>query len=172
MKKLVLLALLAVSSIQAQKNVVKVDLLGVLLENTQLSYERVVNENSAFELSLRYQKIKGSLATLSNETEVNAIGVEGKYKFYVSSATAAPKGFYVAPVLNYSSTSFKEAGKSGDVSSFGAGLVGGHQWILGAFSIDVNLGGIYKSVDVSGDIVSIELDGLLPKFGLGIGFAF
>ena len=135
-----LVTLFALTSIQAQNNVVKVDLLGVLLENTQLSYERIVNENSAFEISLKYQKIKGSLATLSNETEVNAIGVEGKYKFYVS--------------------------------SFWAGLVGGHQWILGAFSIDINLGGIYKSVGISGDIVSIELDGLLPKFGLGLGFTF
>ena len=80
-----LLTLFALTSIQAQNNVVKVDLLGVLLENTQLSYERVVNENSAFEISLKYQKIKGSLATLSNETEVNAIGVDGKYMFYVSS---------------------------------------------------------------------------------------
>ena len=179
MRKLFLIAvvaLFATKSIQAQKNVVKVDLLGFLFSNTQVSYERVVNEKSAFELSLSYKKVTGSLATLSEETDVNTVGVEGKYKFYLSSAYAAPRGWYVAPVVNYSSTTLEEAGKSGDVSSFGGGFLGGYQWILGSsdsgFSLDVNFGGIYKSVNTTGDVTSINLEGLLPKFGLGIGYAF
>lgn len=76
-------AFFAMSSIQAQKNVAKVDLLGFLFDNVQFSYERVVNEKSAFELSLSYKKVTGSLATLSNDTDVNTIGGEAKYKFYL-----------------------------------------------------------------------------------------
>jgi hypothetical protein len=44
--------------------------------------------------------------------------------------------------------------------------------MLGSFAIDVNAGGICKSVNNTGDVTSINLDGLLPKFGLGIGYAF
>jgi len=175
MKKLVLIAVVtifSISSIQAQKNVVKADLLGLLFNRTQVSYERVLNEKSSIELSLNYRKVTGSLATLSEETEVNSFGVEGKYKFYLSSASSAPRSWYVAPVVNYSSTTLEEAGLSGDVTSFGGGFLGGYQWILGGFSLDVNLGGIYKSVNTTGDVTSIKLDGLLPKFGLGIGYAF
>tara|TARA_B110000967_G_scaffold193895_1_gene221888 strand:- start:1455 stop:1886 length:432 start_codon:yes stop_codon:yes gene_type:complete len=143
MKKLFLIAVVtifSISSIQAQKNVVKVDLLGFLFNNVQVSYERVVGEKSAFELSLSYKKVTGSLATLSEDTDVNTIGGEGKYKFYLSSASSAPRAWYVAPVVNYSSTTLEEAGKSGDVTSFGGGLLGGYQWILGGFSLDVNFG--------------------------------
>ena len=165
-------AFFAMPSIQAQKNVAKVDLLGFLFDNVQFSYERVVNEKSAFELSLSYKKVTGSLATLSNDTDVNTIGGEAKYKFYLSSVSNAPRGWYVAPVINYYSTTLEESGKSGGVFSFGGGLLVGYQWMLGSFAIDVNAGGIYKSVNNTGDVTSINLDGLLPKFGFGIGYAF
>ena len=97
---------------------------------------------------------------------------EAKYKFYLSSVSNAPRGWYVAPVINYYSTTLEKSGKSGGVFSFGGGLLVGYQWMLGSFAIDVNTDGIYKSVNNTGDVTSIKLDGLLPKFGFGIGYAF
>lgn len=91
----------------AQKNVIKVDPLGLLFNTAQLSYERVIGEKSSLELSLNFNKVTGSLSTLSNDTEVNTLGFEGKYKFYFSSVQMAPKGWYVAPVANYSSSTLK-----------------------------------------------------------------
>ena len=76
MKKLVLIAVVtifSISSIQAQKNVVKADLLGLLFNRTQVSYERIVNEKSSIELSLNYRKVIGSLATLSEEMDVKKL---------------------------------------------------------------------------------------------------
>jgi len=70
-------------SIQAQKTVVKVDLLWFLFNNVQFSYKRVVNEKSTFELSLSYKRVTGSLATLSEETEVNTIGGEESISFII-----------------------------------------------------------------------------------------
>ena len=179
MKKLLLitvLALFAMPNTQAQENVVKVNPLGLLFGAAQLSYERVIGDNSSVELSLSYLTLKGTLGTSTDETTVNSFGVEGKYKLYLSSSYDAPRGWYTAPVLNYSKAKFELDPFSGETTAIGAGLLGGYQWVFGGndsgFALDLNFGAQYLSVKTSGDLTNINLQGVLPRLGLSIGYAF
>ena len=177
MKKLFLcaFAVFAFASVSAQENVVKVNPLGLIFGSAQFSYERVLNENSSVELSLAYTSLNANFSS-AEEAKINGFGVEGKYKLYFSSSNDAPRGWYGAPVLSYSSISGESGNEEGKVNIFGAGAIGGYQWVFGGdatgFALDLNFGVQYINVKTSGDVSGLTIDGILPRLGLAIGYAW
>jgi hypothetical protein len=178
MKKVVFIAVIALvglGNVNAQKNVVKVNPLGLVFGSTEIGYERVLSEKSSVELALAYSSSSVTLGG-STSSDATGFGAEGKYKFYFSSSKDAPKGWYVAPVVTYTSTTAESGGSKGKLSSFGGGALAGYQWVFGGgdsgFALDLNFGAQYVSAEASGDITSFDLSGFVPKLGLSLGYAW
>jgi len=176
MKKLIFItiALLTVSFVNAQKNVIKINPVGLAFGAAQLSYEYALNDKNALEISMAYSSAKVSFD--ADEVKANGFGAEGKYKIYFSTTKVAPRGWYAAPVLTYSSASAKSDDSEGKLSVFAAGAVAGYQWIFGGretgFALDLNLGAQYLSASTSGDISGVAVEGILPRIGLSLGYGF
>ncbi len=166
--------MVGILSVNAQKNVVKANPLGLAFGIADLSYERAVSDKSSFEIGMSYF---GANVTAGNEViKSSAIGGEGKYKFYFSSDKNAPRGWYAAPFVSYSKASAStSSGEEAGFSSFSGGALAGYQWVFGGgnsgFALDLNFGAQYMSVaETEGTTVSI--DGFLPRLGLSIGYAW
>ncbi len=176
MKKLLLvIAMVAVGfTANAQKNVIKVNPLAALFGSFEVGYERVLGKSSALELAVGYSSLNVDTSGGVSDVKSTGFGVEGKYKFYFADRT--PRGWYAAPALSYSNTSFDSNDESGDFSFFGVGAVAGYQWVFGGkdsgFSLDLSFGAQYASTSTSGDITSTSIDGFLPKLGLAFGYAW
>ena len=178
MKKVFLVAVLVfagMSNIKAQENVIKVNPLGLLFGSAQLGYETALNEKSAVELSLAYSSVKATVGS-DSDAKATGFGGEGKYKFYFSSNYDAVRGWYAAPVATYASTKASSDDSEGKLSYFGVGAVAGYQWVFGGgdsgFALDLNLGAQYISANTSGDISVVTIDGILPRLGLSLGYAW
>jgi len=178
MKKSILctLAILGFMSLNAQKNVVKVNPVGLIFGSAQLGYERVLTDKSAIEISASYTRLDVTFDNSTSQTDINGFGAEGKYKLYFSSSKDAPRGWYAAPLVNYSNISGDSGDSEGSVSIFGAGAVAGYQWVFGrnnsGFSLDLNLGAQYASISTDGNITSTDVDSVIPRLGIAIGYAF
>jgi hypothetical protein len=172
---LAVFAVFAFANVNAQENVVKINPLGLVFGSAQFSYERVLNEGSSVELSLAYTNLDANFSS-GEESKINGFGAEGKYKLYFSSSNDAPRGWYGAPVISYSSISGESGSEDGKVNIFSAGAIGGYQWVFGGnatgFALDLNLGVQYINASTSGDIDSLTVDGILPRLGLSIGYAW
>ncbi|NJB70475.1 hypothetical protein GGR42_000937 [Saonia flava] len=160
----------------AQENVIKINPLGLALGSAELGYERALNEKSALEVSLAYFSSDATFNS-GEEVKANGFGAEGKYKLYFSSTNNAPRGWYAAPVATYASASAdSSSGEDGKFSYFGAGAVAGYQWIFGGgnsgFALDLNLGFQYISASTQGSISGVSIDGILPRLGLSLGYAW
>ena len=178
MKKTLLLAVILVlglSNLKAQENVIKINPLGLAFGSAQFSYERVLGDKSAVELSLAYTSLNANFSG-GDEAKINGFGAEGKYKFYFSSEKVAPRGWYGAPVVSYSSISGGSGSQEGKVSLISAGAVAGYQWVFGGsdtgFALDLNLGIQYINAKTSGDVSGLTIDGILPRLGLALGYAW
>jgi hypothetical protein len=169
-----IIAIVAFGTVNAQENVVKLNPAGLAFGTIQLSYEKALNSSSAAELSIGYTNVKAKFD--SEDAKISGFGAELKYKFYFSSSYDAPRGWYAAPLINYSSANGSSNNKSGKVSAFGGGVVGGYQWIFGGgatgFALDINLGAQFLSANVSGDITSSNFDGFLPRLGVSLGYGW
>lgn len=176
MKKLFLaaFAVFTFTSINAQENVLKANL-GLFFGSNQFSYERVLNEKSALEFSLTYTSLDAIFSD-RGEAKVTGIGGEVKYKFYISSPNDAPRGWYAAPIVSYSSLSGDSNGSEGKVSLFSTGAVCGYQWVFGGdasgFVLDLNLGLQYINSATSGDVSELTIDGIVPRLGVAVGYAW
>ncbi|WP_422091404.1 DUF3575 domain-containing protein [Tenacibaculum ovolyticum] len=174
-KLLLLIAIVGIGfTANAQKNVFKVNPLGLVFGALDVSYERVLSEKSAIELGFAYSNF--DVTGVSTKVSTNGYGVEGKYKFYFSSEKDAPRGWYGAPFLAYSVSSVDSDGIKGDANSFSAGALAGYQWVFGGgdsgFSLDLNFGAQYVSASTTGNINSVSIDGFLPRLGLSLGYAW
>ena len=176
MKKLLLsIAMVALAfTASAQENVVKLNPLALAFGSFEVSYERVVSESNSIEVALAYSSLKVNTSGGQVDAKTEGFGVEGKYKFYF--ADNNPRGWYAAPAVSYSNTSLDSNNEKGDLSYFGVGAVAGYQWVFGGgdsgFALDLNLGAQYASVTTSGSISSTSIDGILPKLGLSLGYAW
>ena len=176
MKKLLLaVAMVAFGfSANAQKNVIKANPLGLAFGVADLSYERVVSDKTSFEIGLSYA---GAEVTSGSEVvSTNAIGGEGKFKFYFSSENDAPRGWYAAPFVSYSNASASSSsGEDVGFSAFSGGALAGYQWVFGGgdtgFALDLNFGAQYVSASATGD-TSVSIDGFLPRLGVSLGYAW
>ncbi|WP_207433737.1 DUF3575 domain-containing protein [Sabulibacter ruber] len=180
MKKLFFIALLGCFAflskpVQAQNNLVKLNLLAPLVSTGSFYYERVLDDSKAVQLGVFFTKYD----------ELSGFGVTPEYRFYLSD-TPAPNGFYVAPFLSFMRFTvesdedfFSEGSYKGSMTNFGGGLVAGRQWIFkDRVSFDIFLGPEYTTGSVkveSGDeddIQSAGLSGFIGRAGISLGLKF
>jgi len=167
MKKILLLTILmAVFAFQAnaQKNVVKFNPFPLILGTIELSYERVVTENSSLELDMGYTSIT------FNDDRYNGFSVGLQYRFYLQKKYSAPKGWFAGPYGSYSSTRFDDGDLQTTVISGGAII--GYQWQLDPIAIDIYFGPGYFDRNADDDAFDIGFDGLGLKAGVAIGVSF
>lgn len=174
-KNLLILAFIAMTIwASAQKNVVKVNPFGLLFGTIPLQYERVLGPKSSVGADVSFMSYSASLG--SETVSYTGFGFEGKYKISLSSKKEMPRGWYVAPLAGYSTASAKTSTKTGSFNILNFGGVAGYQWVFGksdsGFALDLNLGANYLDLSTSGDASGVSLKGILPRLGLGIGYAF
>jgi hypothetical protein len=174
MKKVLLIAVIMVAGIQAnaQSNVVKLNILSLVVKTANISYEKVLNETRSFQIGVAYTG-----ASIS-ETHLKGLQITPEYRFYLSE-TSAPNGVYAAPWIRYSNLSVESGDSKASLTSFGGGAVIGKQWIFKeSISLETFLGPGYSSssVDVEqGTEESFNLgsfDGFGLRFGINFGLAF
>lgn len=174
MKKVLLIAVVLMLSIgaRAQSNVVKLNILSLVVKTANVSYERVLSESSSFQLGVAYTG-----ASIS-DTRLKGLQITPEYRVYLSE-TNAPDGVYAAPWIRYSNLSLESGDSKASLSSFGGGAVIGKQWIFKeSISLETFLGPGYSlsSIDVeqgSEDSFNIgSFDGFGIRFGVNFGLAF
>lgn len=161
MKKFVLsaLSLILLSSVTyAQKNVIKIRPLSLLVGSFDLTYERVLTDKISVGLNGNYTTynltgIANSYNTSTSEftkVRLSAYTIMPQCRIYFKKE--APSGFYLAPYLKYSNAGIAVDIKddAGAVSSgaINVGIIGGgagigYQWVSsGGFSVDWNFFGL------------------------------
>lgn len=202
MKKLIAVScflLLLIGQGVAQENLVKINPLGLLGRSLTLGYERVIQDKQSFAVNLNFSLgLPGTTTSLledalsSEGVDEGSIGLSGimitpQYRFYAGQK-GAPRGFYFAPYVRYSSRTVKFGGQfdgtSTDVSfrlsGIGVGFQLGAQWLINdQISIDwyfLGLGANYNTLTATytaPNAAEIEADVLdeltdLPIIGSGI----
>ncbi len=114
-------------SAQEKMNIIKTSLTSIFFSTVNVDYERVLNENSSFQLGFYYTG-----AGLYSSS-FNGIAITPEYRYYLSGSKVAPNGPYIAPYLRYQNFSAK-SGSLGDpeyvkgtISIISGGLVVGVQ---------------------------------------------
>jgi hypothetical protein len=156
----VLFGLLSLSaSAQDKKNVIKTNLFGAFAGQYQLAYERVLNENSAFQLSAGIISRTGSqtMGVNSYESKTSGFIIIPEYRYYLGKEKESPKGFYVAPFARMllrtnnltdksENTSSVDVSRKEKVTAVGGGVALGYQALIGnVVSLDFAIGPQYKS---------------------------
>ncbi|NMH86065.1 DUF3575 domain-containing protein [Flavivirga algicola] len=166
MKKLLLcavIAVLSVSNVKAQENVVKFNPLALIVGSLEVGYERVVSENQSLQVDLAYTSFD------SGFFDYTGFGAGLQYRFYLQKAKEAPEGWFAGPVASYASASANNDFKT---SIFAAGGVVGYQWNWEPITLDIYGGPAYYSVDADDPTFDFGFDGIGAKLGLSLGFAF
>jgi len=183
MKKLFLIVgvtFFAMTNITAQENAIKVNPFAILGGSDLVSYERALSDNTSGIISAGYGGFK------FGDVSYKSFGGGLQYRYYFEEAL---NGWYLAAIASYQSgkvesESITVAGTSTEAdkfnfSSIGAGLKVGYQWLWDSgFMLELNLGASYKSFkydfdnDSQKDLFNFKASGVLPTFGLGLGYAF
>ena len=150
------------------RNVIKVALAPLILKNYSLYFERAIHKNVSFSIGGSYMPTRGlpsfitnyandTTGTLSN-ISFSGLSIVPELRIYPGAKIRheAPHGFYFTLYVKYSSYkadfpfTYKESGNtytynfSGNYTGIGAGIMLGHQWIIGEhFSIDWWLSGAH-----------------------------
>lgn len=167
MKKLFLsLAFVALAfGLNAQKNVVKTNPLGLAFGNFNATYERVLGTTSSVLIKGQYMyKLLG--------VEVNLAGGGLGYRYYFTHAKKpVPSGFNITPQVTFafgSVTNDADEKISASTIAFGAEI--GYQWAWeSGFVLDLGIGPMYTMAQGGGDE---DLSGIMPSATLAIGYAF
>jgi hypothetical protein len=182
MKKstIIISALCLITSIAfAQKNVVKINPLGLIFSTLPITYERVISPKISLggEVSVLFYSATAGTTT----TTFFGGGLELKPKFSIATKKEMPRGWYISPVVGYAMAN--GTGKdgngnnaSGGFSIINAGAIAGYQWVFGGagpgFALDLNGGANYLKLNTTGQASGIKLEGILPRIGIGLGYAF
>jgi hypothetical protein len=178
-KTLILLLILgfAVSSsaqdqptVAPEKNVLKVNVLALIIRTGAVFYEREISDVTSAQLGIAYVNYT------IDETKLDGFGITPEMRFYIRKN--ALDGFYVGPYLRYNSFGFDDGSSTGRYKAFGGGVSFGRQWIFKkGFVIDVFFGGHYTNGNfelTSGtetpDLTKVE--GFNIRTGFALGFAF
>lgn len=176
-----------ISQAQAQKNVLKVNPLSLVLLTGNIQYERVINEAMSIQIGFLYSGF--GFETGGIRIGYSGIGLTPEFRYYVSNARKdAPRGVYIGPYVRYrnftASVSDGQDEGSWNINSIGGGMVIGHQWLFGdAFALDMFIGPGFgssniKVVSTSGSVSSDDLRGFgsganpIFRAGFSIGAAF
>ncbi|NJL14704.1 MAG: DUF3575 domain-containing protein [Microscillaceae bacterium] len=119
-----------------KKNLIKINLMSPVLSSLSMSYERVLNTNTSFQMSFFVQDQRFSF---SDET-LKGFGFTPEVRIYLSERKQAPGGFFVAPFLSYrqyqheykyyDGFSIIERSGKADYQAYGVGVIVGAQWIF------------------------------------------
>jgi hypothetical protein len=185
MKKTILLAvlltvglspLLQAQDTPAKKNMIKLNLMSPFIKTFNLAYERILNENMALQ-------IRGYYTGYTNkeedpQTKTSGFGVIPELRLYLSDKKPAPSGFFVAPFIRFDkfdiTDSYEDGSEvNGSYTDFGAGLLIGHQSVFSNIvTLEAFIGPQYVFGNESGDIETVEFNGVLPRGGVTIGILF
>lgn len=173
--KFIVIFFIFYSNINAQKNVIKVNPLGLLFNTLPVQYERVNSSRTSIglDVSLLINEI-----TYENtkKTDIFGIGFEAKYKIGLDSKISMPRDWYAAPLagFGFAETTINNITSGANIINFG--LAAGHQWIFSEKSngvaLDINVGGHYINANTYGSATGISMNGLQPRIGVGVGYAF
>ncbi len=149
LKTAALLICLALSSmLTGQANVIKWNPFNLIVGQTTVSYERVINEQFSANVAANFISWDNTraidISSLDfgiNEINVNAdlsgIGFTPEVRYYPIASQTAPEGFYIAPYLNLTFADFTLDGIEGnltangkiDINLIAAGGIVGYQFI-------------------------------------------
>ncbi|WP_299459188.1 DUF3575 domain-containing protein [uncultured Microscilla sp.] len=180
---LVVVAFAAPSKSFAQdgkKNVFKVNLLSPIVGSYNFFYERALGSKTSLQLG------GGFVSLTASGTGITGFSVTPEFRFYPSGNS--PKGFYLAPFGRYNSLSLTVTDNGGNegkatLTSIGAGLSIGRQWIFGDIvALDIFAGPVFNaSSNVTVETSGFAEDnfstgnfsgGVGVRFGLTLGVAF
>lgn len=155
-------------------NNIKVNIFSPIVKTGSFFYERKISESSSAQLGV------GFTAYNREGIKINGIFFTPEYRFYLSNTKEAMEGFYVGPYLRYQNLKVEdtEDGSKATLSTFGGGIVVGHQWIFkNIFSLDIFLGPNYNSGSVKvtegqEPDIPTSFDGFGARVGVTFGFAF
>ncbi|MDR2205912.1 MAG: DUF3575 domain-containing protein [Flavobacteriaceae bacterium] len=181
MKKLFLVGALALfGAMNAQENSIKANPLAFIGTGSDMvTYERVIGGTSSVGVGAGYgsYKIAG--------TKYTNIGGTIFYRYYFSEAL---KGWYGMANVAYNNGTIKydqdffgdDDGEDKDkFNSFGGGVRAGYQFLWDSgFTLDLNAGFTYVSFSYKNDNdagfgdLGLKASGIVPSFGLGLGYSF
>lgn len=175
----------------AQDNAVKLNIFSLAIGTYNVAYERALSDLNTAQLGIFY--LSWSTGAGDYKTSFTGIGITPEFRHYFDDAL---HGFYVAPFLRYQNYTLKQdyddydpvtlatttQTAKGTLQTFGAGVVAGHQWVLGDhFTIDAFLGPSYSAGSASAsddtdddyEFSSVGMfSGFGIRWGLTFGFAF
>ncbi len=163
-----------------------------------LTYEYAFSHNRSLNTGFNLWLLEASASTASGsegDASYYAIGLAPEYRFYLGKQPQAPRGFYAAPYLNINFGALKvkvtnDANQTGsgkvNTSILAGGGIIGYQFLFGdAFVLDIfgglnytnfSLGNIKVTYEdgtqEEADISGVRIGGILPRFGISIGYAF
>ncbi|HEY1115875.1 MAG TPA: DUF3575 domain-containing protein [Chitinophagaceae bacterium] len=157
------------------QNVIKVNPLGLIFGSANVGFERAINEKSSFVIAPQFGGFKlGGM-------KYSSFGAGAQYRMYFSKTKTAPEGFYGAPGLSFVSGKVKYDDGMNEkeeikFSSFGGGVMVGHQWIYNSgFVLDLGAGVNYQKFnykDNEDNSFALKASGMLPALSFSIGYNF
>jgi hypothetical protein len=179
MKKIIFsVAFLIIGSIafaqDGPQNVIKANILSPILKSGSFFYERALNEKSSFQLGVGFTAYKED----ESGVKISGFFITPEYRMYLSANKTAPAGFYAAPFLRYQNLKIEDEFDKATLTTFGGGVVAGHQWIFRErFSLDMFLGPNYNSGNVkitsgSQPDIPTSFKGFGIRTGVTFGLAF
>lgn len=177
MKKLFLVGAFALfGAMNAQQNSVKLNPFAILGGSDLLTYERAVGEQSSVGVGAGYGGFKIA------DNKYTNLGASVFYRYYFSEAL---KGWYGMGGIAYNNgkvtttgydENFNTTEEKVNFNSFGGTVKVGYQWLWDSgFTLDLNGGLGYSSFkyDQSGTVNDgLKASGLLPAFGLALGYSW
>ncbi|MES2387078.1 MAG: DUF3575 domain-containing protein [Bacteroidota bacterium] len=174
-----------------QPNLVKCSIVSPFYKTITVGYERILTDKKSVSINFSYTNVS------FDNTQYSGISITPEYRLYLSRKSAAPHGFYMSPFLrymmldlnqnykiwNYFTNKDDEFAAKAKLSSFGAGLTFGKQWIFNDLvTFDIFMGPVWdfnnvKQVSNAGPVDhSVQPTTLLKeytiRFGANLGFAF
>ncbi len=157
-----------------EKNILKINPLGIIVGSGSFSYERAIGPKSSFEINSSF----GIYTYL--EIKYTSFGLGADYRFYLSKMKEAPKGFHIGPGAGLVFGNAKFNPRFGDLENAVTGYIVnatfGHQWIFkNNLSVDIAAGAQYLEYnfkDKAGVYFIEAYSGVLPALILSLGYAF
>lgn len=198
MKKILLAAALLAGSAtaaSAQTTVVKVNVLSPLVKTGSFFVEHRLSEHSSVQLGGLFTRWNGLSGGDAGDTRLSGFALTPEYRLYLSDNKTALHGFYVGPFLRYQQLALTNEYQSqydqgnpvmeqtrATLSTFGGGVVVGHQWLFRErFSLDAFLGPSFSgskirvrdsSPNANTDFDTDSYKGFGLRAGLTFGVAF
>lgn len=142
---------------EAKKNIIKVNVSSLVFSNVSLQYERILSRKTSVALGVGFRPksklpFAGTLkdrfgsnsdaAKAIDDTKMGNFNITPEFRYYVG-RKGAPRGFYIAPFARYNNLKLDQmyrfttldnvnhvANISGNINSFGGGILFGTQWNL------------------------------------------